>query len=136
MRMSTPVASISASTFSRRADRSAAASGWTSVVVLRAPGDVVLRAPSEFVNGASERVVRVVGHRLVTVLGDEQALLGPVAAGAVLPDDRLQHQHHAGGEDERCVERLADVAADVRHLGAVDAETVAEVEVRHPRLLP
>ena len=38
------------------------------------------------------------------------------------------------GEHEGGVERLADIAADVGHLGAVDAEPVAEVEVGHPGL--
>src|SRR3954452_437464 len=111
MRMSTPSASISASTRSRRAVRSRAVSGSTSVAV----------------TPTSERVVRVVGHRLPAVLGDDEDLLGAVAAGAVLPDDRLQHEHHAGREHERGIEGLADVAADVWHLGAVDAEPVTEV---------
>src|SRR3954453_1707299 len=118
MRMSTPSASISASTRSRRAVRSRAVSGWTSVAV----------------TPTSEGVVRVVGHRLPAILGDDEDLLGAVAAGAVLPHDRLEHEDRAGGEHERGVEDLADVAADVGHLGAVDAEPMAQVEVRHPRL--
>src|SRR3954453_793700 len=126
MRMSIPPASISASTRSRRAARSWAASGWTSVVVLRAREEVV--------TPASEGVVRVVSHRLPAILGDDEDLLGAVAAGAVLPHDRLEHEDHAGGEHERGVEDLTDVAADVGHLGAVDAEPMAQVEVRHPRL--
>src|SRR4051794_3209597 len=117
--MSMPAASISASTRSRRAARSCAASGCTSVIVTR----------------ASERVVRVVGHGLPPVLGDDENLLGAVAARAVLPDDRLEHEDRPGYEDEGRVEGLADVAADVGHLGAVDAEPVAQVEVRHPRLV-
>src|SRR6478672_1359874 len=116
--MSMPAASISASTRSRRAARRSAASGWTSVIV----------------TPASERVVRVVGHGLPPALGDDQDLFGAVAAGAVLPDDGFEDQHCPRHEDERLVEGLADVAADVRHLGAVDAEPVTEVEVRHPRL--
>ena len=52
------------STRARRAMRSAASSGRTSVTVTAGP---------------SERVVRVVGHGLPAVLGDEQHLLGAVA---------------------------------------------------------
>src|SRR4051812_8998190 len=121
MRMSIPPASISASTRSRRAARSWAASGWTSVAVLRAREEVVLRAREEVVTPVSEGVVRVVGHRLPAILGDDEYLLGAVAAGAVLPHDRLEHEDHAGGEHERGVEDFTDVAADVGHLGAVDA---------------
>src|SRR3954451_7189677 len=106
--MSMPAASISASTRSRRAARSCAASGSTSVIV----------------TPASERVVRGVGHGLPAVLGDDEDLLRAVAAGAVLPDDRLQPQHPAGCQDELLVDGLADVAADEGHLGAVDAEPV------------
>ena len=39
-----------------------------------------------------------------------------------------------GREDEVVVELLAEVGADHRHLGGVDADAVTEVEVRHPRL--
>src|SRR3954453_17287480 len=134
MRMSTSSASISASTRSRRAVRSWPASAWTSLVVLRAREEVVLRGREEAVTPASEGGVRVVGHRLPAILGDDEHLLGAVAAGAVLPHDRLEHEDRAGGEHERGVEDLADVAADVGHLGAVDAEPMAQVEVRHPRL--
>ena len=68
------------------------------------------------------------------VLGDEENLLGPVAGGTVVPDDRFEHQHHPGGKDERRVERLTDVTSHIGHLGTVDTETVTEIEVGHPGL--
>src|SRR5271155_645892 len=100
-------ASISESTRDRRARRTTASSGSTSVVV----------------TGYLERIVGIVGHGVPPVLRDEQHLLGPVARRTVLPDDRFDHEHHPCGEHERGVERLADVTPDVRHFGTVDAET-------------
>src|SRR3954466_14838924 len=98
--MSMPAASISARTRSRRAARSCAASGSTSVIV----------------TPASERVVRVVGHGLPAVLGDDEDLLRAVAAGAVLPDDGLEDQDRPGDEHQHLVDGLTDVTADERHL--------------------
>jgi hypothetical protein len=75
----------------------------------------------------------VVAERHPAVVGDRHDVLGPVAGGAVVPDDRLQHEHHAGRQDLALVERLAEVGADQRHLGAVGADAVGEVEVLDPR---
>ena len=82
----------------------------------------------------SVRCVGVVGDGLIAVLGDDHDLLAAVAAGAVLPDDGLEHEHHARREDEVVVELLAQIRSDHRHFGGVGADAVAQVEVRQPRL--
>src|ERR1700733_73816 len=110
-------ASISASTRARRARRKASSSGRTSVTAIR----------------RSERVVRIIGHGFPAVLRDQQDLFGAVAGGALFPDDRLEDENHPFGQNERRVERLSDVAADIGHLRAVDAETVTQIEMGHPR---
>ena len=80
-----------------------------------------------------ERVVGMIAQRLPAVAGDGDDLLGPVAGGAVIPDHRLEHEDHPGCEHDRLVELVAEVGADQRHLGALGADTVGEVEVRQPR---
>src|SRR6478609_10043266 len=48
--------------------------------------------------------IGVVGQRHVAVLGDNHNLLASIAAGAVFPDHRLEHQHHSCREHEVVVE--------------------------------
>src|SRR3546814_1963791 len=80
-------------------------------------------------------VVRVVGEVHAAVLRDDEHVLGSVAAVALVPHDRFDHQDRAGLEDLASVVGVAQVGADVGRLGAVEPEAVAYVEVRHPRLV-
>src|SRR5438874_716448 len=88
--------------------------------------------------GGSCRVGRVgvVGQELVAGVGDGDDLLAAVAAGAVRPRDRLDHEHHPRREHDALVEVGAEVGADERRLRAVDADPVGEIEVREPRPAP
>src|SRR5262249_23115681 len=70
---------------------------------------------------------------LVTVLGDGDDLLGTEPGIAVLPHDRLEHQHHPRRHDEPVVELSAQVGPDQRHLRAVRADPMGQVQVREPR---
>src|SRR5882757_3783997 len=97
---SRPWASICASARSRRPLTNARSSGRISVAI----GGVC-----------------VVGQRLEAVLGDNHNLLASVSAGAVFPDHRFQHEHHAGGVNEIVVELLAEIRSDHRHFGRVRA---------------
>src|SRR5215207_906375 len=72
----------------------------------------------------------------VPVVGYRDDLLGPEARLAVVPHDRLEHQHHARCQHERVVEVVAEVGPDEGHLGAVRADAVGEVQVREPRATP
>src|SRR5689334_24594033 len=109
--MSRSYCSIWASARSRRPLRSARSSGRISVAI-----------------GA----VRVVGERRVAVLCDNDDLLASIAAGAVLPDDGLEHEHHACGIDEFVVAFLAPIGSDHRHLGCVGADAMGQSAVRKP----
>src|SRR5439155_6591457 len=88
--------------------------------------------------GGSCRVgrVRVVRQELVVGVGHGDDLLAAVAAGAVGPRDRLDHEHHPRREHDALVEVEAEVGADERRLRAVDADPVGEVEVWEPRPSP
>src|SRR6201996_8831923 len=106
-------ATICSSARWRRPDRSVRSSGKTSVAI---------------------RVIGIVGQANPAFLGDHQDLFTAVTAGAVLPHNRLQHQHHPGLQDEVLVELLPEIGSDHGHFGGIDADTVTQVEVRQPRL--
>ena len=54
-------------------------------------------------------------------------------ASPSVPDHRLEDEHHARLQHKRRVEVGAEIGADERHLGAVGADPVCEIEVRQPR---
>src|SRR3954470_24172446 len=107
-------ASIAASRRARRPWRSAGPSGTGSVAI---------------------GVVRVVGEADTAVLRDDVDVLRPVAAVALVPHDRFDHEDGAGGEDVAPVVAVTEVGPHVGRLRALEAEAVPEVEVRHPGLL-
>ena len=72
-----------------------------------------------------------VAERHPAVVGDGDDVLGPVAGGPVVPDHRLQDQDHARRQHQ-LVEVVAQVGTDHRHLGAVGADPVGQVEVLDP----
>src|ERR1700749_4587892 len=113
-RMSRSCAPIWANARSRRPILSARVSGETSVAI---------------------RGVRVVGDRHVALLGDHDDLFTAIAARPVLPHHRLQDQDHPGRKDEVVIEFLTEIGSDHGGLGWVGADAVAQIEVRHPRLL-
>src|ERR1700761_3778805 len=106
-------AAICSSARWRRPDRSVRSSGRTSVAI---------------------GVIGVVGQANPAFLGDHQDLFAAIAAGAVFPHHRLQHQHHPGLQNEILVELLPQIGSDHGHFGGIDADTVTQVEVRQPRL--
>src|SRR6476659_1913492 len=65
-------------------------------------------------------VVGVVGEVHGAVLGDDEHVLGPVAAVALVPDDGLDHHDRSGGEHEAAVVGVTEVGADVGRLRAVE----------------
>ena len=66
-------------------------------------------------------------------LGDDDDLFAAIAAGAVFPHHRLEHQHHSRLEDEVVVELVAEIGSDHWGFGGVHTDAVAKVEVRQPR---
>src|SRR5262245_13432389 len=98
-RRSRPCASIAANARSRRAYRRALRSGRVSVAI---------------------GVVGVVGEVDAAVVGDDEDVLGPIAAVTLVPHDWLDHDHRAGLEDEPEVVAIAEIGADVRRFGAVE----------------
>src|ERR1700742_5150855 len=106
-------ASICASARCRRPNRRSRPSGETSVAIGR---------------------IGVVGNPDTAFFGDYHDLLTAVAAGAVFPHHRLQHQRHPDREDEVVVELLTQIGADHGWLGGIDADAVSEVKVWKPRL--
>jgi hypothetical protein len=55
-----------------------------------------------------------------------------VSGEAVVPNHRFEHEHHPRREHERLVEVVAEVRTDERHLRAVGADAVREIEVGQP----
>src|ERR1700733_1750348 len=106
-------ASICANARCRRPNRRSRPSGETSVAIGR---------------------IGVVGNPDTAVFGDHPDRPTAVAAGAVFPHHRLQHQRHPNGEDEVVVELLTKIGADHGWLGGIDADAVPEIEVWKPRL--
>src|ERR1700677_4481612 len=111
-RTSRSCAAIWSSARCRRPERSVRSSGRTSVPI---------------------GVIGVVGQSDPAFLGDHQHLFAAVAAGAVFPHHGLQDQHHPGLQNETLVELLPEIGPDHGYFGGVDADTVAQVEVRQPR---
>src|SRR5258705_217067 len=108
------------------------ASIWASALLRR----LILKARSSGRISSAIGGVGVVGQRHEAVFGDNGDLLASIAAGAVLPDHRLQNEHHPGREHEVVVELLAEIRSDHWHFSGIGADAVAEIEVRQPRLLP
>src|ERR1700761_2870753 len=69
--------------------------------------------------------IGVVGNRRESVFGNDQDLLTAIAAGAVFPDHRFQHQDHSGWKDEVVVEFLAEIGSDHWRLGRIRSDAVA-----------
>src|SRR4029453_13336 len=94
-RRSRSCASIAANARSRRAYRRALWSGRVSVAI---------------------GVVGVVGGVDAAVVGDDEDVLGPVAAVPLVPHDGLDHDDRAGLEDESKGVAVAQIGADERRV--------------------
>src|SRR5687767_5092612 len=69
-----------------------------------------------------ERSVVVVGERDPTLVRDRDDVLRAVAAGPVVPHDRLEDEDHPGCHHEVVVERGTEIGPDQRHLRTVGAD--------------
>src|SRR5262245_27021244 len=127
-RTSTPCRSISARTRSRRAARSAAKS-------LPAPSSHA-SSPIGFIAGSLEGLVRVAAHLLAAGMRHEDELLAAPPAVAVLPGHGLDHDRHAGLEDQVVVDLGPRVGADALRLAAFEAQRMREEVVVEPGPLP
>ena len=78
--------------------------------------------------------VAVGAEPFVAVFGDGHDLFAAVAADAVDPDDRFEHERHAGHQLDGVLVLEAELGPDERRFGGVTAGAVREVELLQPVL--
>src|SRR5579883_1462301 len=134
MQASSPSRSMAARTRPRRRARrslKAMRSRCSSIAVPR----LGVARRSVIALASLERGVTIGGQLLETGLGDVDDLLAAIAADAVAPYHRLQHEDHARSEHVGIVERPPQIGADNRRLRAVYPQAVAQIVVSELVLL-